>query len=46
MVMMKFCHVVLMMRGCGNVFEMRTTKKNIRKNKKIGASGAYTGQGL
>ena len=38
--------IASMMRGCGNVFEMRMIKKNIRKNKKISLSSTYTGQGL
>ena len=33
-VMIMFCHVVLMMRGCGNVCVIIIIKKNMKKDKK------------
>ena len=44
-VMIKVCHVMSMMWGCGNVCVMIIMKKNIKKNKKICPSGAYTDRG-
>ena len=41
-VIIKVCHVVLMMCGCGNVFGVKKIRKNTKKNKKKYRSGSIS----
>ena len=45
-VMIKVCHVMLMMWGCCNVFGMRIIKKNIKKKIKKNVNPAHIQVGV